>query len=459
MRSPTVSLLSATLLSLAIPSAASGQPLLTLDQAVRTALENNRSLAGARAGVASAAWEVRKARANWLPKVELNTGVTRIDGESLRFANAPIDFIQNALPPELKENIRPFAYRNTYSTGVSILQPIYNGGLERVGIETAGLLRQREEHALQDTEQEVVSRVKKAYYAVLKAQELTRLSRETERRTLSYLESTKRKAGAGLRTPADILRWEAQAASDRGNVVDAENALATTRAALNEGMGVDLDRDYTFEPPGTVLASAAPAPEPRPLKPAYDPASLRSHPGVLAAQSLIGLQRQNLRKAWGEFQPRLNFAFSYAWEKNATPALDGAKAWSAGLMLRFPVFNGFGDYAQVRQARADLRRAESLAQDVERQWGLRARTAALTVNSAQERIAIARKGIEYAEANLQTVTRRYEAGVASNIDLIDAQTTAYQARALLIHATYDAAIARAELERATGKTPSLIPNP
>jgi outer membrane protein TolC len=128
-------------------------------------------------------------------------------------------------------------------------------------------------------------------------------------------------------------------------------------------------------------------------------------------------------------------------------------------MLRFPVFNGFGDYAQVRQARADLRRAESLAQDVERQWGLRARTAALTVNSAQERIAIARKGIEYAEANLQTVTRRYEAGVASNIDLIDAQTTAYQARALLIHATYDAAIARAELERATGKTPSLIPNP
>lgn len=457
MRTRIVSLLGAGLLSLANARMASGQPtLLTLDQAVRAAVEHNRTLAGARAEVASAGWGVKKAYANWLPKVELNTGVTRINDEALRLANAPIDFIQGApgLPPELKENIRPFAYKNTYSAGVTVLQPIYNGGLERVGIQAAGLLKQRGDHALRDTEQEVISRVRKTYYAVLKAQELVRLSRETERRTLAYLESTRRKAGAGLRTSADILRWEAQAASDRGGVIDAENALATAKAALNEGMGVDLDQDYTFEPPAAVLASAGGdlAPEPLPPMPASAPASFRSHPGVLAAQDLAGLQRTNLRRAWGEFQPQVNLAFSYAWEKNGTLALDGAKTWSTALMVRFPIFNSLGDYAQVRQAREDLRRAELFAQDTERQWRLRARSADLALDSARERIAIARKGVEYAEANLQTVTRRYEAGVASNIDLIDAQTTAYQARALLIHATYDAAIAQVELERATGRT-------
>jgi len=449
-------IVSALTLSLACASMASGQspPLLTLDRAVRTAVERNRTLAGARAEVASARWGVKKAYANWLPKVEVNTGVTRINDEALRLANAPIDFIQNTpgLPQEIRDSIRPFAYKNTYSTGVTVVQPLYNGGLEQVGIEAAGLLRQRGDHALRDTEQEVVSRVRKAYYAVLKAQELVRLSLESERRTLSYLESTRRKADAGLRTSADVLRWEAQAASDRGNVIDAQNALATAKAALNEGMGVDLDEDHAFEPPEEVvaLASAGRPPASVPPEPAYDPASLRSHPGVLAAQTLAGLQRASLHRAWGEFRPQVNLAFSYAWEKNNTLSLDGTRTWATALTVRLPVFNSFGDYAQVRQAREDLRRAELLAQDAERQWGLRARSAALALDSARQRIAVARKGVDYADANLQTVARRYEAGVASNIDLIDAQTTAHQARALLIQATYDAAIARVELERATG---------
>jgi outer membrane protein TolC len=256
-----------------------------------------------------------------------------------------------------------------------------------------------------------------------------------------------------MRTSADVLRWEAQLASDGGNVVEAENGSAMARAALNEVIGVDLDRAYALEPPQEVIApvpgggetgtTSAPS--------LYDPASLREHPGVLATRSLARLQKANLRKAWSGFKPQVNLAFSYNWEKNGTPSLDGAKTWATALMLHFPVFSSFGDYAAVRQAREDLRKAELMAEEVERGVGLRARNAALSVTSARDRTAIARKGVDFAEANLQTVTRRYEAGVASNIDLIDAQTTAYQARTMLIHATYDAAIARAELDRATGK--------
>jgi outer membrane protein TolC len=448
----------AILLLLGGAGGASGDPQpLTLDQALRTALDRNRTIAGARSEVASAAWGTRRAYANWLPKVEVNGGVTRVDDETLRLANAPIDFIKGmpGIPPEVKDSLRPFAYKDTYSTGFTVLQPIYNGGLELVGIEAARALQERGSHALRDTEQEIASRVKKAYYNVLKAEEMVRLGRETERRTRSYLESIRRKAEAGMRTSADVLRWEAQLASDGGNVVEAENGSAMARAALNEVMGVDLDRTYALEPPPEVAAAAHATGGADTISAAslYDPGSLRRHPGVLATRSLARLQKANLEKAWTGFRPQVNLAFSYNWEKNGTISLDGAKTWATALMLRFPVFSSFGDYASVRQAREDLRKAEFLVEEVERGAGLRARNAALAVTSARDRIAIARKGVEFAEANLQTVTRRYETGVASNIDLIDAQTTAYQARTMLIHATYDAAIARAELERATGIEP------
>lgn len=422
---------------------ATAQSRLTLDEAVQQALAQNRSLAASRSGYQSASWSLRGAYASWLPRAEFASGLTRINQASMRLANAPIDFIKNAagLPPELAANIRPFAYENTYSTSVTLLQPLYNSGHERLAIHMAGVRKTQSGHQLEDTRQEVVSRVQTGYYQALKAEALLQLTREMEQRTASYLETTRRKAAAGMQTSAEVLRWEVQLATDQGRAIDAENGLALAKAALNEAMGAELEAEYTLvapaEPSGADTAVA--------VRPHLD-----GHPGLKVARGQVELRRLDLQREKSRFTPQLNLAFAYAWEKDADLALDGTRNWSASLLFQFP-FNGLRDYAGVRQARADLRQAQVQAEEVERRLHLQAHNAALGLRAARQRLAIARKAVEQAETHLAALQRRFEQGMAANIDLIDAQTAAYQTHTMLINATCDLAIARIELERALGR--------
>lgn len=456
-RSGVVFVLVSMLACVGVTGAETMPAVLTLGQAVAAAMEQNLTIVGARSGVESAKWGARRAYANWFPKVEMTGGVTRLNDETLRLANAPIDFIRNSpgIPAEIRDNIRPSVYKDTYSTGFAVVQPIYNGGLERAGIHAARTLQTKARHELQDTEEEVILRTKSAYLSALKAEEMVKLSRETEKRTLAYLESTQRGVQAGTRRTVDVLRWEVQAAQDRENLVQATNGLAMARTALNELMGVDLDACYTLEEL-KIASTESPSDTLPPAQPAstagLDPAFLSRHPAALAVGDLVALQATRLESAKSGFKPRANMAFSYSWEKNDTPALDGTSTWSTSLLVSLPVFSSFGDYASIREARADLSRARSTKEEVERQLQMRARNAELAINAALERVAAARKGIEAAQANLETVTRQYDSGVASQITVLDAATAAFSARAALIAAKYDVAIAGAELDRAIGKS-------
>ena len=81
---------------------------------------------------------------------------------------------------------------------------------------------------------------------------------------------------------------------------------------------------------------------------------------------------------------------------------------------------------------------------------MQARNAEMNVRAAQQRIDVARKGKEQALDVLNSVTRRYETGGASNVDLIDVQTAYTSARTDYITAVYDYYIASVQLARATG---------
>jgi outer membrane protein TolC len=76
--------------------------------------------------------------------------------------------------------------------------------------------------------------------------------------------------------------------------------------------------------------------------------------------------------------------------------------------------------------------------------------ASLALKSTRKRIDVAATAREQAREVLNSVTRRYETGGASNVDLIDAQTAYTSARAGLITAAYDNAIAQIQYSRATG---------
>ena len=121
-----------------------------------------------------------------------------------------------------------------------------------------------------------------------------------------------------------------------------------------------------------------------------------------------------------------------------------------GVSLRVPLFDG---------GRRDARRAESLSQlrqerirthDLREQIELDIRLAIESLRSADAQVATAREGLELAEHELTQARRRYEAGVASTIEVTDAQTRLQRARDNQILALFSHNLARIDMNAAMG---------
>jgi outer membrane protein len=445
----------------------SAQERLTLDAAVTTAIQKNQALRAAAFDRDAGDWGKLNAVTNFLPKVELSGGVTRIDPASERRANAAVDFIKAAagtlgIPQEALSEIKPFAYRDTYSTDLIVVQPIYNGGAEIVGLSAANAMQDRSEYSYHDTEQDVVATVKMAFYTVLKAQELVGLCQEAVGRTKRHLEMINRRAEAGMRTKTDVLRWEVELAADEGNLVNAQNGLSLARLQLNNAMGVNMDADFELQKPEDLdSAAVTPMVPPAATERAASTSAVRkrelsqefleSHPSMQVMQANLRLADAGIDQAWVNFKPSVNLAFQYGWEKNDTPRLDGITPWAIAVQVRWPIFNSFGDYTRLQKARAEYHRTESQVESFRRGLLMQATGAELTLRSALKRIEITRRGQQEAQDVLNAVTRRYETGGASNVDLIDVQTAYTSARASFIAALYDCRIAEVQLDRALGK--------
>lgn len=449
-----------------LAASAAGQEVLTLDKAVATAIEQNQVLRGAVHDVESSHWGRQNAYTNFLPRVSLDAGLTRIDPETELRANAALEFIRAAagtfgIPPSALVNLKPFAYRDTYSAGITVVQPVYNGGAEIVGVRAADALQEKSEYGYMDTEQDVIARVKMSYYGVLAAQELVALAHENVDRTKRYLESTTHRQELGMRTRTDVARWEVQLASDEGNRIRANNLLASSRLQLNEVMGVELDREFTLErivAAGDTAAVASAAGRPDLYASlqgvtgdnAITASTLESHPSWRMMDANLRLAEIGIDRSWTNFKPRVNLAFQYGWEKNNTVALDGYRPWALAVSFSFPVFNGFGDYTNLQRAREEYQRTEAQVETFRRGLLMQARNAQLNVDAARQRIDVARKAQAQARDILATVTRKYETGGASNVDLIDVQTAHTSAKTDFIRAVYDYEIAKIQLARATG---------
>ena len=220
---------------------------------------------------------------------------------------------------------------------------------------------------------------------------------------------------------------------------------------LNEAMGVDLHAVFTLDRSALgdstqLLAAAAVVPE----EPSITADMLTSHPSMRGMDAGLRLADAGISQAWINFKPRINVAFQYGWEKNNTLKLDGIRPWALALQVSYPIFNSFGDYTNLQKAHAEYARTESQVETGRRGLVMQATFARMNVRSALKRVEITRTGEQEAREVLDAITRRYESGGASNVDLIDVQTAYTAARANAITALYDYHIAAIGLARAMG---------
>ncbi|MFQ5709859.1 MAG: TolC family protein, partial [bacterium] len=211
--------------------------IITLDQAIETALANNPTLKAARQGLSAAQHRVKESKLDLLPKADLRFGYSRLDPATVRRGNVFVG-VGRALVEQFNagdpNDIRPGAYDDNFSTNLQVVQPIYNGGANWAAVGMARAQAEGNEHALEDTKQEVILQVKTRYLRILQTQELVALAQKSLLSSEEHLKSSQKMLEVGLRNRTEVLRWEVQKANEEGRLVEAENNLTFAFAALKE---------------------------------------------------------------------------------------------------------------------------------------------------------------------------------------------------------------------------------
>lgn len=403
---------------------------LTLEEAIEAALRHSPQIAQATGAIRNAESSERSAWGSYLPSLSFSSGGSRRSSE-----------IFNPTTNTMTKSDASVGY----NAGLSSSIDLFTGGRRGADMDRAradavtadaGLIQQRFTVALT---------TKRAFFEVLKADELIRISESRLERAQEALGAAERRAQVGTATQSDVLRAQLEVANARQALLQAQNQKTNGAYALGRLVGVSA---AVGARPGEPLAF-------EPLELDHEALAaeiLRQAPAVRTAQASADAAAAGARAARAQYLPTVSASGGYNLSNKELAFGTSNKSWNLGLSLSYPIFNRFQREANVGRANvqadvaavqlADARRAARV--DLERVLG--------ALELAQEQIRLTEEAVRVSREDLRLQQERYRLGVSTILDQVTSQANLVQAEVNHINARYDFQTARAELEALLGRS-------
>ena len=414
---------------------------LSLDQAVETALKNHPNLKAADSQVEGAQANVLRSKSGFLPKVTLSETWSRSDNPLMVLGtklNQEIVTPSDFNPAVMND---PDAMSN-YNTRLSVMQPVFNGGKEYLGIKQARLASEAATQDRARARQETVFNVVKAYYGLLLAKEYDKVAIQSLETSAANVKLAEARFKAGAVLQSDLLRAKVQYAEVKEMATRYENGVKLAAANLNFAMGVTQDAEYAVE--GALSAQDMKEGLDEMISGAF---SLR--PDL----SSLGLNRKhaeaNISQARTDYIPSLNLMGQVDLNSDRIAGND-AKSWAVMAVLQWNLFDGLVTTARVREATANAGRMRAMEEQMRSGVQLQVRQAYYNLQASLERIAATSSSVQEAEEGFRIVQKRYEAGMTTLVDVLGAENALIRSRTGALQALYDNNVAAAELKLAAG---------
>lgn len=410
-----------------------GLPTLSLLQAMQAALMNNPALVASRARLESSEEDIRIARSSLLPSLDASLARSRIDAD-------------RASPLTQAEN--------TTSAGLTLQTTLYseraraNYSITRSLTEAA---RQGERQDMLDTLESAAT----AYLNVLRTKSVESVRRSNVENTRRNLETSRVREAVGLAERSDYLRWVAQLARDKQDLLAAESTRRQAEAELARVMHRSAGEPFATEetglddPLGLVSSPRTQAFLDTPAKWAVFTeyavnASLEQSSEIAQTEAVVaGRQRAVTASRRAYYIPDIAIVSkgSSTLQKSgagsaSTLGAPNDDSWSVSLQASFPIFNGGRRKAELSQARHELRAAEADRLSATDAVEARARVALHRTASSWPSIELSGTAASAANEHLAMVTDAYARGAVSITELIDAQNTALSAGLAAVDAKY-----------------------
>ena len=418
---------------------------LTLSRALEISVELSHALRAADAAVLAAQSSAQEARAARLPGLSFSEHFSRTTNPTLVFSNllGQERFTEANFDPDLLNS--PSALNN-YSSRLNLIQPLYAAGKISTHIETADLGREAASNRRERTRQEIAHQVINAYSGAVVAARQLEVAQQSRETALANIRLVEDLFEVGLVVESDLLQARVRESEIEEMVVRSESALRVSRAALNLAMGVDLDRQWRLEELEVIDIET---PTDLELEALLEEA-LEQRPDRLAALSEASIAETNIALARSGWKPEVRLAGNV--EANGEQIFDfSGNNWSVFVLFDFNVFDGMATKRRVERAKQEQQRADELSALLADQIGLEILEARSELDAADQRREQAIKATSLAERSLTIVRDRYSEGLATLVELLEAETSLTRTRAREVAAHRDLMVAKATLELAAGR--------
>lgn len=418
-----------TCLALALSSPGQAQvEVLTLEDSVQIALQNNPTVRIARENIQKSKAVVDEATAIGMPKLMVEGTYTRVD-------EVPVASFGDA---EIK-----LGSAETRTADLILVQPIDVFGAIKTGKRIANLNKSTSQYQLEQAINDITLEAKTAYYNVLRAQKFVDVQKDTIAQLEAHLKDAKHHYDAGTIARFDVLRAETQLANAQQGFIAAENGVSLAKSALNNVLGRPLDTAFKVAEPETPefyrfeLATCT------------DSAS-RWRPEALLAEEYVQMSEMATKANRLSGKPRFNLQWVYNRNFDTTIFSPREGAWRAMITTSYSLYDGGVTQASVKKAISDENNARSTQTRVIQGVTLDAQQSYLNVNESQDRIRAAEKGLEQGREAMRLAQVRYKGEVSTQVEVMDAQAALTLAETNYVNALYDYQVALAKLERAVG---------
>jgi outer membrane protein TolC len=361
----------------------------------------------------------------------------------------PAEFIDPGAEPGTFIGVQ-FAPQYNGIANLGITQMVFDGSYF-VGLKASRTFQElsRKDHIR--TKIDVIEGVSKAYYNVLVSEEGLNLVQQNYGRLDSLLNDTKGLYESGFSEKIDVNRVQVQFNNIAVQLKNAKELYALSFATLKFQMGMPIEQPL-------ILAEKISDLEFEDLDTNTDEFDFTQRIEYSVLQTNRQLAELDMKNNRVQYLPKLDAYAGYGFNTGTSTTsdlFDFNNNWFGngqfGIRMSIPVFDGFYKHYKVQQNKLQIKQIEEQFDRLENNINLEVSTSKVNYQNAILNLEAQRENMVLAEEVYNVSTIKYEQGVGSSLEVVDADTAYKEAQNNYYNALFDALIAKVDFEKATGQ--------
>ena len=435
--------------------------VFTLNEAIYTALKNNRDIKIATMEIQKAEAAVDEAFGYALPSLDISANLTHFISKpkmpfpdframlnnatyGILFDEKVIPFNKNKFEP-IKTKLQAFAEANNYDATAQITQILFNSAVFR-GIGASNIYLKLSKEQLKNTVAKTVLNVKKAFYGVLLTKNFLDIVNSRLKNAEENLKNIEAYHKQGMVSDYDELQVKVQVANIKPKVLELQDVLEKAKDGLKMLLGIDqltpidIKGKISYKPeiiinPDIFVKRASSF--------NFDLTTLRIKKQI--AEAMIDIDRSDY---WPTISAFGNYKFagsSNRWKfQNYSSAM-------VGINFSLNLFKGGRVAHKVQQAKIATFQTQEQIQKFDEFIKAQVKEKINDLRRVQSQITALESTVKLAEKAYKIATVRYKEGTGTQLEIKNAGVELSIAKTNRIKAIHDYIIAKAELNKLVGK--------